>query len=263
MITIESPVPKCTELPNSDKIHNILGEFKKPDNVGISLHDEIQQRWEVFLKEGVSKEEVAALRGLYPQPTNINCILGPELNPEIREILSQQINKNDNFIQRIQDEVGLALCALSGPLHLFVETDSSASEHVVKVLADSAKILCNVQHKLSLHRRHSIVPNLDINVKDTIEKAPIGKFLFGEDLGTRCKNAKEMKKSGNELKRKMNFNQKSLNFRSLPAQKRQNVSWKAFYQNKPRNQFNSNHLKSKRWVEKKERAKQFRQQQRR
>lgn len=85
---------------------------------------------------------------------------------------------------------------------------------------------------MSLHRRYTIVPKLDVNVKETIEKAPIGQMLFGEDLGTRCKNAKDVKRSGNEIKRKQtSFNKNSLNFRRLPAQIGRRATWKANYQN--------------------------------
>lgn len=55
-ITISSPGTSSGSNPaqqsvTSAQIHSILGDFKKPPNMGQSLHNEIQQRWETFLKE--------------------------------------------------------------------------------------------------------------------------------------------------------------------------------------------------------------------
>ncbi|CAG9773219.1 unnamed protein product [Ceutorhynchus assimilis] len=69
-------------------------------------------------------------------------------------------------------------------------------------------------------------------MKKPIDKAPTGKMLFGEDLDTRCKNTKEAKKSGSELKRKTNsFNKGSLNDKRLPAQMRKKVTWNSWKTN--------------------------------
>ncbi|XP_030763277.1 uncharacterized protein LOC115887895 [Sitophilus oryzae] len=175
-ITMPSPVtssvPHLSQhaTTNTVQIENILGDFKRPPNRGQSLHSGIQQRWEKFLKEGVDKDEILNFRSLYPQPKNLNTLYGPDLNLEIKTAIPQSTLKSDTYIQKIQHEIGIALCAISEPLNkrLLNENDHPTSE--IKVLADTAKILCNVHNKLSLHRRYGIIQKLDLSIKDGARK---------------------------------------------------------------------------------------------
>lgn len=90
------------------------------------------------------KDEISTFQALYPQPENLNILYGPDLNPEIKTAIPQSTQKSDTYVQKIQDEIGIALGATSGPLNKRLVNGNNPFTSETKVLADTANILCNV-----------------------------------------------------------------------------------------------------------------------
>ncbi|CAH2012122.1 unnamed protein product, partial [Acanthoscelides obtectus] len=63
-------------------------------------------------------------------------------------------------------------------------------------------IIADVFHAISLHRRYSILPFLDGNVRKFSDTCPIDEFLFGKTFPDQWKSASEAQRLGFSIKKK-------------------------------------------------------------
>lgn len=70
-------------------------------------------------------------------------------------------------------------------------------------MVDVGKILTDVHHSLSLHRRYLLASIINPSLKKWLQEAPFEGFLYGESLSERIKTGQAMRKiSGDILKKK-------------------------------------------------------------
>ncbi|XP_030752918.1 uncharacterized protein LOC115879981 [Sitophilus oryzae] len=119
---------------------------------------------------------------------------------EIATCLNESLNRQDMYLSRIQDEIGVAISALGKPLGNCFPNPSEQSNEFLKPSIDAAKILTNVHHSISTHRRHVILPHLNSSVRKIIEDYPIDEFLFGDKFAEKLKSSKEIQKTSSDLR---------------------------------------------------------------
>lgn len=120
--------------------------------------------------------------------------------------------------------MGTSLAALGKALSLLInlpqiQEGEGQYIEVIEAISDGAKLLCDNHHNQSSTRQHVIATNLDKSLKTVIENTVLDGWLFGEDLPDRIKNAKQIEKSGEELKNKPSTSKKgpiSKNFKNPP-----------------------------------------------
>lgn len=204
-------------------------------------------RWSEFLRKGVEKDDKKALIDSYPIVGNCKELLAPKLNMEIATCLNESLNRQDMYLSRIQDEIGVAISALGKPLGNCFPNPSEQSNEFLKPSIDAAKILTNVHHSISTHRRHVILPHLNSSVRKIIEDYPIDEFLFGDKFAEKLKSSKEIQKTSSDL-RLQNPSTSSKNYQRPKYKSKYKNQWN--YKAKGRNtqgvSYNQARLKKKR-----------------
>lgn len=172
-------------------------------NKGIPLSEDLIKRWANYVKEGIPSGEREQLRSKWIIPENGVALKAADLNPEIKTLLPDGNTKNDLFISHIQNDIGTGLSALGASLDVLLKENKlnkQLKEKVLPGLVDCAKYICNAHFQLSMHRRHTIFPNLKSEMHKVARESKIDKMLFGESFLDRCKVAQAIKKSGAELR---------------------------------------------------------------
>lgn len=190
------------------EIQQVLGH--NPDqnpSSGFSLHTHLVAVWKNILLNGLKKDDLVSLINLYENPTNLVELIPPKLNLELAPLLRKQDQLTDNSHVEVQKQVGKGLCALGKGISLILEDSANAIplEFKVKLLAslsDSAQILTNVFHRVSVTRKNLLGPLINKNVKDLLDKTPPSEFLFGSDLVEKIKTIKSVENLSRDLKLK-------------------------------------------------------------
>jgi len=144
----------------------------------------------------------------YLVPENMSLLKPPKLNIEFESVIQADSKKKDDSLAGIQKQLATGISALAKGLSLIVNT---SSKEVCQSISDSGRILCDLQRKLSEKRRSSLLPCLKTNMRKTAESGIIDEQLFGSDLATRIKTAKDLEKSAIELQDKRNNRPKQSN----------------------------------------------------
>lgn len=170
---------------------------------GPPLCDALVSRWSGYLSEGLKKETREALIAKYKMAENCPLLDAPKLNPEIEISLTPGQIKRDQFSMSIQNKLGRALSAQGSVLNIILSQDASQKtidDNIKTALADSAKLVCEAHYLLSYHRKHELYSSLNTEVQKVAMKSKIDTLLFGEDFQEKYKTAKEVKKTGLDLK---------------------------------------------------------------
>ncbi|KAF9808394.1 hypothetical protein SFRURICE_008447 [Spodoptera frugiperda] len=105
--------------------------------------------------------------------------------------------------------------------------EENSNTESVKTLSDTARLLCHIFHDSSITHRSLILPSLNKDMKDLLEKTKISEYLFGDKLQDKVNTIKAVKKSGQELKNTPTTSKptiapkKYLNYRGPPRQQQQ------------------------------------------
>ncbi|XP_074029074.1 uncharacterized protein isoform X2 [Leptinotarsa decemlineata] len=208
----EEETPKTTEgpvdtLPDTHPdIISILGcDPRDSNSEGPEVHEQIANRWTSVVNCGIDKAERKTLMDKYPIIKNCKSLSAPVLNPELKTIIGENSNRQDMFLARIQDQLGCAISALSGPLNELFCSPTTETNLTLLRLVESAKLLTDLHHSLSLHRRFMILPSLKPDIRRIIEDFPIEQLLFGEKFTDKVKNSKDILKSSMDLKMNLPF----------------------------------------------------------
>lgn len=185
-----------------DDILNILGaDPQENQQVHFNLHPALVTRWSHILINGLDANEKIKILDKYTLPPNCEAMSPPITNPEIVNILSNPHLKRDKSLSDQQNQLSKGITALAKGLQILLdEKDFVSKDKVVECLADSGRILSDLNYTISSVRRSLILPSLSKSVKETVEKTkPLG-FLFGAELGEKVKEAKNFEKTGKDLK---------------------------------------------------------------
>ncbi|CAH1969471.1 unnamed protein product [Acanthoscelides obtectus] len=150
-----------------------------------------------FLLKGIDKESRKTTLESYPCLANCPALQPPMINPEFRSCLSIRTNavKEDTFLSKLQLQLASGISALAVGFVKQYEKTKSNSTAPLKIIAD-------VFHAISLHRRYSILPFLDGNVRKFSDTCPIDEFLFGKTFPDQWKSASEAQRLGFSIEKK-------------------------------------------------------------
>jgi hypothetical protein len=118
-------------------------------------------------------------------------------------IQSQKVaKKRDQHFTDTQNCVGTSLISLGAAISMLMENPEDGVDHMqlMKYLWDSGKILADIFHQHSVARKSFITPNLDKDIKSTLEATVSDEWLYGIKLNEQVKDAKNIKKASASLK---------------------------------------------------------------
>uniref|UniRef100_A0A6P7H0I2 Uncharacterized protein LOC114345323 n=1 Tax=Diabrotica virgifera virgifera TaxID=50390 RepID=A0A6P7H0I2_DIAVI len=185
----------------SDGAQNILSLLSTQSSAtkGPEIHADVAALLSGFLLKGIDKE--SRNNAIDSYPVIANC---PALLPQV--LFGCKCLKTGYFLKKLQSQLAAGISAIAIPLNKqYKITKESLTEETRKELekkCDPAKIISDVFHALSLHRRHSILPFLDSGVKKILDACPIDDFLFGRFFPDQLKSSNEAQRLGSTIKRK-------------------------------------------------------------
>lgn len=193
-VPLASPTPNVTDLLGTDPLALPV--------VGLSVHEEIANRWLTFTKNGIVKEERKELINKHPIVGNVPSLNPPKLNPEIEGCATEHQLKQDKFLGRLQEQLASAISALAVPFNSFFCSPTEETNIHLSYLADATRLLTDLHHSLSQHRRFEISKTVNQDIKKSLMDMPMDTLLFGTNLSSNIKSSQELKKASEELKPK-------------------------------------------------------------
>nr|CAH7741813.1 unnamed protein product [Callosobruchus chinensis] len=173
----------------------MLGDNPNQANrFGPNIHEELEARWTIYLREGLSAERRKDLLSKYLSPENCRALNLPQLNEEIRSLLPAYALKNDRLLSGLQEQLGAGMAILGSILsqklgtpdrELILENDA------VEKLAEAGQLFANVHQAVSSKRKFEINLFLDIDCRSADVKACLDDYLFGSDFFTKVKANRE------------------------------------------------------------------------
>ncbi|XP_031328845.1 uncharacterized protein LOC116170229 [Photinus pyralis] len=202
----------------------LLGQSTEPAvTLHNELHVELVSRWENILKSGLDPQVANDLISKYPPAENCKVIGVPKLNPEIETAMTEQHKQRDKRLAETQGRLAAALAAIGRSLTiLLTQEGSDLGLTLIEYLSDASRLLSDAHHQESEARRFLVASGLNKQCRETIAAAPIGEWLFGNDLTERMKAAKTLERSSTEFKPTKpkpiikNFPKRQGNARGLP-----------------------------------------------
>lgn len=185
----------------TDELLQLLGaDPSVPSSHPGLLHDELARRWSHIILKGLEKEPRLELVNKYPKPEN--CWLdAPAINPELNISLGKDQLSRDQYYAALQSRLGTGLAALGKCMTDILSNTLFAQmkDSVIPQLSDTARILLDLFHSMSMQRRAMITPLLSKSVKEVVKKEDPGRLLFGPDLGERLRTLQSLEKSAKDL----------------------------------------------------------------
>nr|CAH7743647.1 unnamed protein product [Callosobruchus chinensis] len=192
-------------ITGNQQVSSRLGDNPNQANrFGPNIHEELEARWTIYLREGLSAERRKDLLSKYLSPENCRALNLPQLNEEIRSLLPAHALKNDRLLSGLQEQLGAGMAILGSILsqklgtpdrELILENDA------VEKLAEAGQLFANVHQAVSSKRKFEINLFLDIDCRSADVKACLDDYLFGSDFFTKVKANREMKKAADEIRR--------------------------------------------------------------
>lgn len=160
----------------------------------------------------------------YPFPDEFSAACSPKINPEIKQRLSDYNLKKDSFQVVAQEKLGRDIYAISLALTSLFNKDGNEIEDGISFLSDAGRMLIDVHHSMFLTRRSFITPVVNQLVKDVSYGTPVTNLLFGDELHTRIKIAKDVEKQSKDMEKPVsNTNiKKNKSFHKPQVKKQQN-----------------------------------------
>ncbi|KAL4709540.1 hypothetical protein ACJJTC_007271 [Scirpophaga incertulas] len=179
-------------------IEDILGQDGLVDNPNsLKLHESLSKRWSAILLEGLNSETKLKLLKKYNFDSNCNLLHPPKLNDEVAAAMNENAIKRDNRIKEQQKTLAAAIYGIGIVLNKMLFTDNTDD---INTLSDTSRLLCGLYHDNSMTRRSLILPGLNKDVKETLEKTIVTEYLFGDKLLEKVNTLKAVKKSAQDLK---------------------------------------------------------------
>ena len=182
----------------------LLGEELVKDVTGPAIHDALPVRWNDILKAGLDREIRASLLKKHLIPSNCEYLKAPELNPEIKSILTSLSLKKDWYNRAKQQQLAAGVSALGTALSAVLnlketEENMQIRSLLIENLGDGARLFADLFHEFSVTRRSFIIPGLNVTAKGVAENCPIDDLLFGKDFGEKHKNAMALERNAKTL----------------------------------------------------------------
>lgn len=250
----DSQKESCDEVTIDEEILNLLGDDPNATQGGtIKLHPEIKNRWETWMKEGLSEDNRKSLTKKYPRKGDLYAE-PPKVNLEISAAMTDIAKKRDDHFARTQECVGTAIISLGAAVSLLIDDSGNEVDQMklIELLCDTGKLLADVFHQQSVGRKSFITPMLKKSVKPVVESTHADEWLYGQKLADQIKEVKTIESACQDLKapdKKLTHKtQNQGNWRGPSAQYRQTGGYqrKQFVRFKQRAPFRPTHNQSSR-----------------
>ncbi|XP_063385762.1 uncharacterized protein LOC134671841 [Cydia fagiglandana] len=183
----------------SDNILALLGDAPEEVAFGPNLLGQVASRWQDIIKKGMNKDDRDKIMKKYPAPDNCKIIGAPKMNLEAQVAAGETLVHRDKAIEMKQNEVSCALTAIGLALNKLCLVPGN--EEVIMFLSDSARLLCDYQHRESQLRKMFIISGLENKTaRDTLRDCEVDQWLFGENLAEKLKASKAIEQSSKDLK---------------------------------------------------------------
>lgn len=159
----------------------------------LAINSSILRHLHHIVQNGLIKEQQMPLVKKYAVPGDL---LAPALNPVIGERIGQKSRHKDDLRYKTQEAISVSLTGLATLITMVSDAGEEGPDRneFVEVLTDTARLLADTHHEISVSRRANITPRFDKNYKLMMEKRNIDKFLFGEDFDAKVKELKDAQK---------------------------------------------------------------------
>lgn len=182
---------------------SIFGEVDDPKADGSEpVLPEVVSRWVKCLQQGLNEETKQSLLKKYLPPENFQEVRPPKINPEVKVAVAENTVRRDARISSLQEQIGTAISITAAVITKLIHSGGTQNKVYIEMLNDSGRLLSDAFHTESVSRRELLAINLNKDLKDTLKNTPINDFLFGADLENTIKTAKDLEKSGEQLKQK-------------------------------------------------------------
>lgn len=238
----------------------MLGEAKKLNpTLGEKIPNEVAERWEKILVDGLAKEQKDTLKETILVAENFTMVRAPKLNPEVGSILSDSAKNRDRNLETAQNQLGIGIAGLANLTRDLIQSQSVDKIDVLKRVTQISQILLDLHYEESLNRRKLILPLLDKKFWTVIKGVKRDEYLFGDKLGESIKNSKDIEKSSLQIKKQTQNNtlgNRRTNFQTGnmrgPPQRANTSSMTPMHRNQPaqptRRTYNSTTQRSRRVV---------------
>lgn len=188
------------ELGLDGELLDILGiDPTTEKKYGKEIQKDLSTRLQHWTTMGLTKELTKELKEKYLTPENCKLIDPPKLNPEIKAAVADIIAKRDKAIENKQKLLTTAIACLGEAITLIL-TAKEKNTTLLKLLTDTARIICECQHADSTTRRNFLLNSVKKEVREQLQNTKIDTLLFGANLAETLKSAKAINKSGTDLK---------------------------------------------------------------
>ncbi|XP_063839289.1 uncharacterized protein LOC135088368 [Ostrinia nubilalis] len=236
--SIEAPQSQTNTSPCEEPMDKIMLELLGDDpsvtkSYGNEINSGLAVRIQHMVTNGLSKDTRKELQTKYLPPSNCTFVDAPTLNPEIKAAVSETVLKRDKGIELKQKLLGSAITCIGEAISKLLAVEDKNTE-LIKLLMDACRIICDCQNTDSVTRRNFILYNLKKEMRDQLQKSKIDTSLFGADLAENIKTARNISKSGAELKSAPPPKPAATKFtKQTPVSTPQrNLNWKAPPQNR-------------------------------
>ena len=173
---------------------------------GPVIHKDLAEKWDTSLTYGLDRKTLQVILESISVPENCQKLKAPEVNPEINHILSQNfaMAKKDTVRADHQKQLGLALTLLGQIISKKINNKEEIPE--TTKLCTVGNILTDLQNKMSISRRITILTLLSKEAKIAADACPMDKYLFGSEFGNKLKEIKALEKQGKDLQPKIASN---------------------------------------------------------
>ena len=172
------------------------------DNVGPAIDKGIASRINEGLLLPSDRSRIKAIIQTHQRPENIQSLRTPKLNTAL-QISDVGAKRRDRHFGLLQEQVGCTLKIVSN-LMSEVKQGKMDWRKMYEQLSDATRLLLASHKDISQHRRESLRPVLDKDVRvictaQQNAKLTSNEFLFGEDLSKRADEALKAKRLANKL----------------------------------------------------------------
>lgn len=203
---------------STDRVEELLGANPTIDNsFGPEIINNLAIRWQSYLTEGLDKETKSLILDKWKIPQNCVNLRAPTLNEEVAALLHANEIRKDGVFRALQSNLGKALGCLG---NIITKNLQMSESQETSELIEMGKILCDLHHSLSNHRKYRLNGFLNEEFQKVAQKSKIDTLLFGSDFTEQCKTAKIVKTTSTELKPKTNNPRNNLNFKRTPFKSR-------------------------------------------
>ncbi|XP_059054711.1 uncharacterized protein LOC131848792 [Achroia grisella] len=195
-------VPNTEDNELDESILALLGDTPQNDpELGPPVHKDLALRWQDVLCKGLNEETKKKMLSNYHLPNNLENLIPPSLNAEVKAALPELMVKRDYSLLQRQKQISIAISALSKSMDILI-TDKTimVPQTVLRPFSDACRLLCDTFYNETRTRRSLIINSINIQMKNSIIDTTPTKLLFGDNLTERLKTAQNIKRSGDILK---------------------------------------------------------------